>query len=275
MKNILEAFWLRPETALWRSRDIQVIRESDFKFNGKCLDMGGGDGIFTFLLNGGRLNLEFDAYYFASNLDKHVKGKDIYDSEIKDISNLNKIVLEKPEKIDILNFDHKVNLLEKSKLLDLYSQFINGDANKFLKIKNNTFDSIFSNIVYWINDSTNLLNELSRIGKPNSKLLFLVPNSRFLEKSNLFKYRNFKFEKKFLEILDRGRYTANFNTIKSKEEWTSIIEETNWRILENKSYLSDDLISYWDIALRPYSPFLIDAFNKLEPKDRLRIKKTI
>lgn len=37
--------------------------------------------------------------------------------------------------------------------------------------------------------------------------------------------------------------------------------------------MSDDLISYWDIALRPYSPFLIDAFNKLGPKDRLRIKK--
>lgn len=235
--------------------------------------MGGGDGIFTFLLNGGRLNLEYDFYSFTSNSDKYFKGNDIYDSEIKDISNLKRIVLEKPEKIEILNFDHKVNLLEKSKLLNLYSQFINGDANKILNIKNNTFDSIFSNIVYWINDCEILLNELSRIGKPNCKLLFVVPNSRFLKKSNLFKYRNFKFDKKFLESLDRGRYNLNFSTVKSKEGWTSIIDKTNWKILENKSYLSDDLISYWDIALRPFSSYLIDAFNTLDSKNRLRIKK--
>lgn len=271
-KNVLEAYWLRPETAFWRARDIQVINETNFKFEGKCLDMGGGDGIFSFLMNGGRLKTDYDSYSFTSNLDKHVTFSDIYDSEIKDISNLGDIVLEKTNKIDITNFDHKLNLLNKSKLLNFYSKFINGDANKILKIRNNTFDSIFSNIVYWINDTCQLLDELSRIGKPNSTLLFLVPNSRFLERSNLFKYRDFNFEKKFLEILDRGRYQSNITSVKTREEWIKILRNTNWNIIENKSYLSDDLINYWEIALRPFSPFLIDAFNKLKSEDRLTIK---
>ena len=64
MKNILEAFWLRLETALWRSRDIQVIRESDFKFNGKFLDMGGRDGILIHIYT---LNTWYILVYFRSN----------------------------------------------------------------------------------------------------------------------------------------------------------------------------------------------------------------
>ena len=272
IKNVFEALWLRPETAFWRIRDIQKIRESGFKFSGKCLDMGGGDGIFNFLLNGGRLNPKFDFYSITNNLNKHVKFVDIYDSEIKDPSKFKDIVLDQPQKIDITNYDHKKNLLEKSKLLNFYSQTIQGDANKPLQIQDNLYDSIFSNIVYWINEPYFLLEELSRVGKLNSKLLFVVPNSRFLEKSNLFKYRNFKFDKKFLETLDRGRYKLNFNTVKRREEWIAIIEKTNWKIIENKSYLSDDLLSYWDIALRPFSPFIIDAFDTLAKEDRLRIK---
>ena len=238
-------------------RDVQVIRNTNFEFKGKCLDLGGGDGIFQFLLNGGRLNPEFDSYIVTSNLDKHVKFADIYDSKIKDISKLRNIVLEEPKKLNIVNFDHKLNLLEKSKPLNFYSNYINGDANKPLQIENDSYDNIFSNIIYWINDPLLLLKELSRIGKSNSKLLFVVPNLRFLERSNLFKYKNFKFDKKFLDILDRGRYKMNFNAVKDKKEWVLIIEKTNWKIIKNKSYLSDDLLSYWDIALRPFSPFLL------------------
>ena len=44
VKNVFEAMWIRPESAAWRIRDIEIIRSSKFKFKGKCLDFGGGDG---------------------------------------------------------------------------------------------------------------------------------------------------------------------------------------------------------------------------------------
>ena len=54
--------WLRPEAAIWRTREIQLIRESQFDFFGRSIDIGGSDGTFTFLLNGGRFLNSFDTY---------------------------------------------------------------------------------------------------------------------------------------------------------------------------------------------------------------------
>ncbi len=55
MKNVLmkflNAFWLRPETALWRTLDVESMR--DFEFVSPSLDLGCGDGTFSFVRGGG------------------------------------------------------------------------------------------------------------------------------------------------------------------------------------------------------------------------------
>lgn len=43
--QLLNIFWLRPETALWRYLDINTLR--DFEFVGHSLDFGCGDGLFS------------------------------------------------------------------------------------------------------------------------------------------------------------------------------------------------------------------------------------
>ena len=51
LKNFLNAYWLRPETALWRTLDVEAMRT--FKGTSPSLDLGCGDGTFSFIRAGG------------------------------------------------------------------------------------------------------------------------------------------------------------------------------------------------------------------------------
>lgn len=51
LKNFLNAYWLRPETALWRTLDVEAMRT--FKVTSPSLDLGCGDGTFSFIRAGG------------------------------------------------------------------------------------------------------------------------------------------------------------------------------------------------------------------------------
>ena len=270
-RSVLENYWIRVETALWRSRDIEVINDSGFRMEGYCLDFGGGDGTFTFLMNGGIINPSYDSYTFIDEVDGFNQGKDIYDAISSRIDNF---VSTSPLKTDsrVINFDHKVNLIEKSKNLSFYSGYKVGDGNSHLDFEDDEFDSIFSNIIYWMEDPVNVLTELSRISKNGSRLCFVVPNHRFSNTSNLVRYDQYRFDKSFLSMIDRGRHSSNIKVSKHPDEWIKTINSSKWSVIHSKSYLSDDLVSYWDIGLRPFSPYIIKAFNLLDARDRLQVK---
>ncbi|MFB2605609.1 methyltransferase type 11, partial [Rhizobium phaseoli] len=52
LEQLLSVFWLRPETAIWRYLDIEAMKS--FEFEGRSLDFGCGDGLFSFIRAGGR-----------------------------------------------------------------------------------------------------------------------------------------------------------------------------------------------------------------------------
>lgn len=78
LRNFLNAYWLRPETALWRTLDVEAMK--NFKFASPSLDLGGGDGTFSFLRAGGEYDNAFDVFLDVDNLDKFFDNVDVYDS---------------------------------------------------------------------------------------------------------------------------------------------------------------------------------------------------
>jgi hypothetical protein len=58
--QLLNAFWLRPETAMWREVDIRAM--ASFEFRSPSLDLGCGDGLFSFIRAGGHFGVGFDAF---------------------------------------------------------------------------------------------------------------------------------------------------------------------------------------------------------------------
>ncbi|MGG7073558.1 methyltransferase domain-containing protein [Campylobacter sp. 9BO] len=158
LRELLNVYWLRPETALWRAIDIHTMQ--DFKVSGNSLDLGSGDGVLSFIRGGGKFDLSFDDYRSIGNLDKFYHNIDIHDTFMDDY---NPCILKKPSYKFSVALDHKENLLKKAQHLDFYEDFVQHDANYPLPFKQDSFDSIFSNIIYWLDDPQKSINEIARV----------------------------------------------------------------------------------------------------------------
>lgn len=78
LNNFLNAYWLRPETAVWRTLDVKAME--GFQFVSPSLDLGCGDGTFSFLRAGGEYKDSFDVFLDVDNLDRFFDNEDVYDS---------------------------------------------------------------------------------------------------------------------------------------------------------------------------------------------------
>src|SRR5438093_4598760 len=87
----LNVSWLRPESALWDAIASSII--SQFPIQSPSLDLGSGNGMFSFITAGGDFSIDYDWY---RNVD--TKGfwdnKDIYDSFVA--SPMQSAIIKKP-----------------------------------------------------------------------------------------------------------------------------------------------------------------------------------
>lgn len=269
LQQLLNVFWLRPETALWREIDIQVMQS--FEMRSPSLDLGCGDGTFSFIRAGGEFDKSFDAFRSVSQLDQFFQNVDIFDSYDE---NLSSAVTRPPEyRIDV-GFDHKMNLLKKAGQLGLYGTLKQGDANQPLPFPEASFNSVFSNIVYWLDSPQDVISEISRILKPGGCACLMLPNTTLPQ----FSFYNQLYVKggdarwKFLEMLDRGRFADNIRQAKSVDEWQAMFEQAGLKIERHHSHLSKLTIQAWDIGLRPLFPVLLEMSNELSPEKLVSIK---
>jgi SAM-dependent methyltransferase len=271
LKELLNVYWLRPETALWRAIDIEMMKE--FEIKGTSLDLGCGDGVLSFIRAGGRFNSSFDDYQSIGHLDKFYENVDVHDIFV---SGYEPKITKKPLYNFSFALDHKENLLKKAEKLEFYNNFITHDANQSLPFESNTFDSVFSNIVYWLDDPQKSMNEISRVLNRGGKVALMLPNKTMPEFSfynQLYvKDNNKDFE--FLKYIDRGRYSSNIKLSKDFDEWKQIIDNSGLKIVEHKTHLSKTVMQIWDIGLRPLFPVLLKLVNAIENKEELlNIKK--
>ena len=138
LKELLNVYWLRPETALWRAIDIEVMK--NFEVKGNSLDLGCGDGVLSFIRGGGKFDRSFDDYQSIGNLDKFFNNHDIHDTFIKGYS---PSIKSKPTYKFSKALDHKENLLLKAKELNFYKDFIAHDANQNLPFENNSIPAYY------------------------------------------------------------------------------------------------------------------------------------
>jgi len=171
LTKFLNAYWLRPETAIWRTCDIESMKKFDFR--APSLDLGCGDGTFSFLRAGGEFDDTYDVFTDIDNLKDFFANVDVYDS----FQGTEKVMIKKQTdyKIDI-GLDHKSNLLKKAQKKNLYHELVIADVNKGLPFDNESFESIFSNIIYWLNDPIKIFAEIYRVlrGVESVALCFLI-----------------------------------------------------------------------------------------------------
>lgn len=262
--QLMNAFWLRPETAMWREIDIRAMRS--FKFSSPSLDLGCGDGLFSFIRAGGCFDWSFDAFSDIGSLDQFFDNVDIFDEPPVDKS-LEAAIIELPlYQIDV-GFDHNENLLKKASLLSLYRELVNGDANQILPFQSDSFNSLFSNIVYWLDDPYFVLTEIARVLRPGARACLMLPNDNFLECSfyNQFFLKTGDSRWAFLKKLYRGRFVNNVQYVRSTQEWENMFASAGLHVIKRVNHLSKTSIQIWDIGLRPLFPVLHKMAGSIAP----------
>ena len=267
--QFLNVFWLRPETAMWRCIDANAMQE--FAFRTPSMDFGCGDGVFSFLRSGGEFNNSFDVFQATTGLDKFFENKDVYDAFDEKLA---PTVVQRPSyQIDVA-FDHKENLLKKAATLGLYKSFKVGDGNAPLPFGDKAFASIFSNIVYWLDNPRAVLSELRRVLHDDGEICLMLPDKLLLDYSfyNSLYVKTGNPSWSWLERLDRGRLSDNIKQAKSGDEWEEIFHGCGLRVFSHTRHLSKPVIQMWDIGLRPLFPALMNMVWAIDPEKLPEIK---
>ena len=161
LNGLLNAYWIRPEAAIHRTLDILQMKNVVFKK--PILDLGCGNGVFSFLFFGGKFNSDFDVYQWVPDTTNFIKGRDIYNQSTK----YKPKILKKPKtKVDV-GIDWKQSLLDNANKLGLYDKTVQHDLNKKLPFDDNSFSTIFSNDMFWINKIDDLLLQ-ARLGNTSN-----------------------------------------------------------------------------------------------------------
>jgi len=169
--------------------------------------------------------------------------------------------------------DLKFNLLDKAKKLNFYKKLIQHDLNKPIPMESSSLNSIFSNVFYWIDNLEFLIKECHRILKPGGKLIVCVPNNLF--KKNLIFNQYLMKKQEWAKELDRGIYANISKHCYSFSKWKSLFSKVGFKVENHSNYLSEDLIKFWSIGFRPYSPYFIEMANSLDSKTRKKIKEKL
>lgn len=266
LERYLNAFWLRPENALWMALRSDVL--DDYAFDAPSLDLSCGDGLFSFLHAGGRLSDAFDAYTAVGHLDRVSREHaDMYDHVE---GSYQPAVVEAPRRRITTGTDLKPSLLTKAARLDFYDELVQADHNQPLDMQDGRYRTIFGNSIYWVQRIDAHLADLRRLAAPGATVLFQV---------KLDAVRDYTLHEheamlgaKWLELIGRGRF----------ECWPATGDEAAWRLrFERAGFAVQDIVPFitrthahvWDIGLRPIAPLLVRMTNAIDPDTRLSIKR--
>jgi len=262
IKNFLSAHWLRFENLPW---DIQValfFQKYKPKKIKRGLEVGVGNGINTFLNLGGSLKKNEDHFSNLSILNS--KNKDFWNTFKR---RKNPILKKATYKFDLV-LDHKKNLLNNAKNLDISRKYMHYDCNKSLK-KFGKFDFIYSNIIYWLKDPIMIIKNFEEALNINGHIILTLPNQNFFEYSKTFTSKNNFFK---LLNFERKKHYKFFN---KEMSFDKILKKSKkLKIIKKKSILSADSLKFWDIGNRLLFPVYSNHVNyQISQNKRLKLKQ--
>lgn len=266
LRQYLNLYWLRPETAIWRTLD--AIELDRFDFRRPAVDLGCGDGTNAYILMGGDFGADFDAFLVtaATRSEEFLAGKrDIYDCSHPMLP-----MMSPPPGMFDVGVDRKRRELDKAEKLGVYGKTLEHDLNGRLPFEDGEFKTIFSNAIYWIERIDIVLAEMSRVLARDGKAILLVPNG------NIKRYYIYDLYLKrgwdWCKNLDMGRY-FHIRHCYSVKRWKAIFEKCGFRVARHRPYLSHRVIRISEVGLRPLSPVLIKMANRLPADERRAIKE--
>jgi SAM-dependent methyltransferase len=266
LRRFVEAYWLRPENALWMTLRSEVL--SNCPLEHPSIDLCCGDGVFSFLHCGGAFDPAFDVFTGVADLDRSgAERGDMFDC----FSDGYRPAIIRPpfNSIDV-GADFKPTMLAKAKRLNLYGKLIEHDNNRPLPFDDEMFQTVYTNAAYWIVEIDRFLREVNRITRRGGRIILHVKLDSMLDYT-LGAFRRVLGDR-FLEIIDRGR-AACWPTLASRVVWESRFARANLSIECATPFVTRTHAHIWDVGLRPIAPLLVKMTAALRSDTRDAIKR--
>ncbi len=265
LKQLCNMYWARPENALWINK---VMNEMEaFEFKGTKLDLMCGHGLWSFIKAGGELDLNFDGYKDIGNIENYQKGVDIQDHFS---GKYEPAIIKKPNYRFEYGLDWKDNNLKKCSKLDFYDNLIQADCNTKLPFNDETFETVFSNTIYWVDDIDNIMRELFRTTKKNGKICLINYLPSINNYLDFYKKNNFSPE--WIDLIDRNRSKENKH-IFSIDEWKELFKKHGFYTSKVIPTVNQTYAHIWNIGLRPFAGKIIKLANSLNDSDYTTFKE--
>ncbi len=264
LKEQLNVYWLRPESALWAAVASYEINLLDIDH--VDIDLGSGNGIFSFITAGGRFSEKFDWFIQADTADKKKNVFDNFDpAKVR-----GGFIVHMPDIRYRIAFDKKKVMLDQAGTLGWYDEYIEGDIARPYPFEDESASVIFSNVLYWIPDPNPAMKEIQRVLKKGGRLILCLPDPAFLNFCPT--YKSHLKEYKWLYALNRKRAGCmqRYYTFADIKE---LARAHDFKIIYHKMYLSGELLSFWDIGLRPLIRPLLKMTGFLTERERLEVKR--
>lgn len=264
----LNAYWLRPENALWMTLRSLALDGVPGAAEPPATDVSCGDGVFSFLHAGGRLADAFDVFEAAGRLgevrDAHA---DMFDVPPAGYAPR---VVRRPARRIAVGVDLKPNLLAKARALDFYERLVQHDNNTPLPFPTGAFTAVYCNSAYWIARIEPFLAELARVTRPGGRVVLHVKLAD-MARYTLGGLRP-ALGGRFVDLIGRGRL-ACWPTVASRAEWERRFGAAGLDIVEATAFVTRTHAHLWDVGLRPLAPLLVRMAQAIDGATRLAIKR--
>lgn len=266
LRRFLSCYWLRPENALWMALRSEVL--DDYVFAPPSLDLSCGDGLFSFLHAGGRLDEDFDVFASVGPLEP-VRGRhaDIFDHFDE---NYAPRVVSPPLWRITTGTDLKPALLAKAARLDFYGELVRADHNVELRLEPARYQTIFGNSIYWVRNIERHLADIRRVAASGATVLLQVKLEAMLSYT-LSAHRKVLGEA-WLDLIGRGRFEC-WPTMGDESWWRRRFEGAGFEVREVVPFITRTHAHIWDIGLRPIAPLLVRMATAIDPTTRRSIKR--
>jgi len=266
LRRFLDAYWLRPENAFWMTLRSHALSQCPPQH--PSIDLGCGDGVFSFLSAGGVFDPGFDVFKAVGMLDKvRDEHADMFDCA--DESYMPHITSRPADDIDV-GADLKPALLNKARKLGFYKQLVEHDSNIALPFESDSFRWVYCNCAYWIESVDSFLREMGRITRADGHIVVQVKLDS-MRRYTLERHRSVLGDR-FLDIIGRGRIET-WPCVADRKTWEDRFARAGLSIESATPFVTRTHAHIWDIGLRPIAPLLVRMTNALTPKTRASIKQ--